>query len=179
MKLLAKSHLLKQPHMVAEKNISDGPESGPQREETVLCVVVIQLQQQFGSKMLNAPKIKVTALVICVYNKVLELYSDHQQCGIVPCPNSQLLSQQPLDQHPDLNEENILSTPQQCETSHAAGANAVFPMVLLLSQGAAAVCHSHFQFLRTAGKASATHQSWAKTLLPAAWTCRELHCRSW
>jgi len=78
--------------MAAEKNVSDGPESGPQREKTVLGAFVIQLQQQFGSKMLNAPKIKASALVICVHNKVLELYSNHQQHGLVLCPNSQRLS---------------------------------------------------------------------------------------
>lgn len=114
--------------MVAEKNISDGHESGPQREETVLGASVNQSQQEFGSKMLNAPRIEVTALVICVYNEVLELYSDHQQCRVVPFPNPRLLSQQPLDQNPDLDEDNIFSAPEQRETSHAAGADAVFPM---------------------------------------------------
>lgn len=71
--------------------------------------------------MLNIPKIKVSNLVICVYSKVLELYSDHQLCGLVPCPNPRLL----LHQNPDLDEENILPTPQQCETSRVAGADAV------------------------------------------------------
>lgn len=90
----------------------------------------------------------MTAVVIRVRNKVLELYSDHQQCGLVPCPNPRLLRQQPLDQNPGLDEETILSTPQLCETSRLAGADACVsygPSVL--SRGAAAVCHSHFQFL--------------------------------
>ena len=87
---------------------------------------------------MSAPKIKVTALVICVYTKVSELYSNYQQCGLVPCPNPGLFSQQLLDQNLDLDEENILSTPQQCET-HVAGADGMFPMVLLLSQGAVVV----------------------------------------
>lgn len=47
---------LNQPHMVAEKNVSDGPESGPQREETAPGMFVNQLQQEFGSKMLHAPR---------------------------------------------------------------------------------------------------------------------------
>ena len=99
---------------------------------------------------MKAPAIKVGPLAICVYNKVLKLYSNHQQCGLVPCPDPWLLSQQPLGQNPDSDEENM-STPQQCEASHAVGADAMFPMVLLLSQGAAVVCHSHFQFLRSKG----------------------------
>lgn len=76
---------------------------------------------------------RVAPLAICVSHKVLELYSKCQ-CGLGPSPNPWLLSQQPLDQNPDLDEENTLST-LQCETSHAAGADAVFPTVLLLSQG--------------------------------------------
>lgn len=73
--------------MVTEKNTSDGLEHGLQREETVLGVFMIQWQQQFGSKVLKAPEIKVAPLAIFVYNKILELYSNHQQCGLVPCPN--------------------------------------------------------------------------------------------
>lgn len=63
MKLLVKS-LLNQPHMVVQKNIT--MDLNLEHKETVLGVFMIQLQQQFGSKMLNAPKIKVSSLVICV-----------------------------------------------------------------------------------------------------------------
>lgn len=50
--------------MVVQKNIT--MDLNLEHKETVLGVFMIQLQQQFGSKMLNAPKIKVSNLVICV-----------------------------------------------------------------------------------------------------------------
>lgn len=50
--------------MVVQKNIT--MDLNLEHKETVLGVFMIQLQQQFGSKMLNAPKIKVSSLVICV-----------------------------------------------------------------------------------------------------------------
>lgn len=62
--LVKKKILLNQPPTAAEKNISDGLESGS-RTETVLGGFAIQLRQQFGSKLVMDPRIEVAALVIC------------------------------------------------------------------------------------------------------------------